>query len=494
MKFLRAAITLAVALVLANGFAAGNTLVIGIYQDVATLSPVRTTSAANLRTIVQIVERLFRIDPASGDIVPYLATGWERVDDNTITITLRPGITFTNGEPMNAEAVKFSLETLAVEPTHMNHLGAVERVDIIDDLTVNVVTSIPIPVLPLTLAQFGHVIPPAYYQEVGPDGFAAKPIGTGPFMFESQVPGQSITLVRNDNYWDGASAIESIVYRPIPEDSARISALLAGEIDIATNVPGSQYNRIDNANGVHIASVVGYSAKLGLLDALPGSPLEDPRVRQAVNYAVNKELLLEVLNGGHGTLSTCQTATPQFFGHNPNLQPYPYDPDKARALLAEAGYANGVDVVFKYRVSSGDDELSEAISAMLEEVGFRVEQVLLEGGEFLRQLTALELRHLAVAGISTAPDAIYPLKVWVTGASYSYYSNADFDAAILEAEQTIDENRRRELLHTAAQIACDDPPLLYLFTLEELYGVSDRVIGWNPTPDNWFNFTGVTLQ
>src|SRR5690606_38328560 len=122
-------------------------------------------------------------------------------------------------------------------------------------------------------------------------------------------------------------------FRPIPEDSSRIAALLAGESDIATNIPASQYARLESAAGVDVAAVLGFSAKLVLLDALPDSPIADPRVRQAINLAVDKEALLDVLYDGHGQISTCQLGTPAFFGYNPDLEPYPYDPDRARQLL-----------------------------------------------------------------------------------------------------------------------------------------------------------------
>ena len=492
----RILVTLAIAFGFGTGLGqdADDTLVVGIYQDVAQMNPIRTTSAANLRTLTQIVESLFRLDPESGESVPHLATGWERIDDLTVRVTLREGVSFTNGEPMNAEAVKFSLETLAVEPTQVVALGAVSHVDIVDEHTVDVVTDEPFPLLALSLALNGHVVPPAHYQEVGPDGFAAQPIGTGPFMYEDRVPGESITLVRNDDYWNGAVSFERLVFRPIPEDTSRIAALMAGEIDIATNVPASQYDRVEDADGVHVASTVGFSAKMALLDGLPDSPMADPRVRQAVNYAIDKDLILDALYDGHGRVQTCQLATPTFFGYNPDLEAYPYDPERARELLAEAGYENGVEIDLKYRTSSGDDELTEAMAAMLNEVGFRTNHIILEGGEFLRQLSAFELRNFATLGMSTAPDATYGFNIFLSDAPYSYYRNPEFDEVVLQAQKAIDPAEREALLHEAAQIACDDPTVLFLFTLDEIYGVADRVSGWEPSPDNLLYFENTTLD
>lgn len=477
-----------------TAFGAGNTLVIGIYQDVSEMNPIRTTSAANLRTTSQIVERLFKLDSVTGEAVPLLATSWDQIDDLTLRLHLRPGVSFTNGEPMNAEAVAFSIEQLAAEPTMVIALGAVESATVVDDLTVDVKTKTPFPLLVLSLALYGQVVPPVYYTSVGPDGFAAHPIGTGPFVFSSRVPGQSITLTRNDEYWGGPVAIEKLEYRPIPEDSSRIAALMAGEIDLATNIPASQVNRIEQAPGIGIKEVLGFTAKMALIDGLPDSPIADPRLRQAINYAVDKQTLLDVLYDGHGQVSNCQLGTGFFFGFNPTLQPYPFDPDAARALLTEAGYPDGLDIDFKYRVSSGDSELSEAIAAMLEDVGFRVHHIILEGGEFLRQLDTFELRNLATVGMSTAPDMTYSFNIFLSDAPYSYYRNQEFDEVVREANQEMNPDARRALLQKAGKIGCEDPLALFLFTLNDVWGVSDRVHGWEPHPDSLLHFDNVSLD
>src|SRR5690606_1737293 len=270
--------------------------------------------------------------------------------------------------------------------------------------------------------------------------------------------------------------------------------LRAAELDIATNIPASQYARLESAAGVDVASVLGFSAKLVLLDALPDSPIADPRVRQAINLAVDKEALLDVLYDGHGQISTCQLGTPAFFGYNPDLEPYPYDPDRARQLLAEAGYPNGLTVDYKYRTSSGDGELTEAIAAMLGDVGIQVNHIVLEGGEFLRQLSAFELRNMATLGITTAPDTTYGHNIFRQAAPYSYYRNPAFDEVVAQASQALDPDERRALLGEAARIACEDPVALFLFSLEDIYGVSERVTGWSPSPDNLFYFEDVRLD
>jgi peptide/nickel transport system substrate-binding protein len=153
-----------------------------------------------------------------------------------------------------------------------------------------------------------------------------------------------------------------------------------------------------------------------------------------------------------------------------------------------------LDVEYKYRATGGDKELSEAIAAMLEDVGFRVKHTILEGGEYLRQLSAFEWRNLVTAGIVVAPDAQYIFNTEIQTGPYSYYRNPDFDEVVLRAQVELDPSVRTTLLQNAARIACENPSNIYLFNLEDLYGVSERVIGWEPSPDYLIYLDGVSLR
>jgi peptide/nickel transport system substrate-binding protein len=479
-------------------FAQNQRLVIAQGQDIVWLNPMKTTAQVNLNAATQIVEGLMMLDVDQQTIKPLLATSWERLDDLTFQVKLREGVTFTNGEPFNAEVAKFSLELGSREAAMSNMLSAIERVDVVDDYTINIVTSNPYPLMEISLARSSYMLPPAYFQEVGEDAFNEAPIGTGPYMLTERVSGQRVVMRANPDYWGGAPAIPEIEFRPIQEDGARIAALQTGEVHLATNMPLAFIPRLEQAAGVSPVTVEGARIYLVILDNRPdvGSPLEDKRVRQALNYAVDKEALIDALFEGRARLVDGQQANANFVGYNPNLEPYPYDPERARELLAEAGYPDGLELTFKYPFGriAGDKEVSEAIAGMLEEVGVRTEQIVLESGEFLNQLVTLQLTPMALAAYATAPDAHYQYSINLTGERYSYYHNPEYDELVKRAATTTDPAERQALYEQAAEIAHDDPPFIFLFTPDDLYGVSDRLQGWQPRPDQGIDLRGVTFQ
>lgn len=490
--------TLALSVLIAVGFGGTHAqgLVIAQGQDIVWLNPMKTTAQVNLNAATQIVEGLLALDHDLQTILPRLATSWERIDDVTMEFELRQGVTFTNGEPFDAAAAKFSLELGAAEPAMSGMLSSIATVEVLDTHRIRVITSRPDPLLELSFARSSYMVPPAYFQEVGEDEFNAAPVGTGPFQLTERVPGERVVLEPNAGYWGEVPDIASITFRPIPEDGSRLAALQTGEVHLATNFPLSMIDRIDSTNGVSAVTVEGARIYLVILDNRPGSALEDKRVRQALNYAVDKEALLDVLFAGRGVVVDGQQANANFFGYNPDLDPYPYDPERARKLLAEAGYPDGLELTFKYpfgRIAL-DKETSEAIAAMLADVGVRTNQVVLESGEFLNQLVTLQLGPMALAAYATAPDAHYQYSINLTGARYSYYVNPEYDALVNAAAAETDRAAREAMYHQAAAIAHDDPPFIFLFTPDDLYGVSERLEGWQPRPDQAIVLNGTSFR
>lgn len=478
------------------GSASAQRLVVAQGQDIVWLNPMKTTAQVNLNAASQIVETLMHYSYETGNVEPNLATAWERIDDHTLRVTLREGVSFTNGEPFNAEAAAFSLELSASEPAMSGSLAQLDRVEVVDEYTIDVITSVPYPLLEISLARAAHMVAPAYFQEVGEDEFNLAPVGTGPFILSERAPGERVVLVRNDDYWGGASALAEVEFRPIQEDGSRLAALQAGEVHIATNMPHGLYDRLAASSGADAVTVAGARTMYLILDGREGSPIADARLRQAINYAIDKELLLEILFAGRGEVLQGQMVTDSYFGFNDELDAYPYDPERALELLAEAGYPDGLNLDFKYSFGryAGDRETSEAIAGMLAEVGITTNQIVLEGGEFLTQLTTLQLTPVALVGYATAPDAIYQYNINITGERYAYYSNTEYDALVQAAASTLDPAERLELFRQISQIAYDDPPFAYLFAPDDLYGVSGSVQGWVPRPDQAIVLTGVSLD
>lgn len=468
--------------------ASAQTLVVAQGQDLTLLNPIKTTAQVELNAGRQMVESLLRMGHDNMSVEGQLATDWRRIDEYTVEFDLREGVYFTNGEHFDAAAAKFSLELQSTEPAMSGMMGTVDHVEILDDYTIRVHTVTPDPLLEISFARSSYILPPEYYQEVGEDAFNAHPIGTGPFKFVRRVSGQYVELERNEDYWGKLPGVALVRFRGIQEDGARLAALQTGEVHIATNMPLSMYNRIDGSAGVEAVTVQGSRIYLIILDSrFDTTPVANKLVRQAINYAIDKEAILEVLFEGQGSIVQGQQATPDFFGYNPDIEAYPYDPEKARELLAEAGYPDGFSEVFSYPFGrlAGDKEVAEAVAAMLEEVGISIEHNVLESGEYLNQLVTQELTPIALAGYATAPDAHYQYHINVAGQRYTYYANEEYDRLVLQAMSETNPEVRQQLYFQAAEIAYDDPPFAYLVAPADLYGVSGQIEGFVARPDQW---------
>lgn len=473
------------------------TLVIAQGQDVTLLNPMKTTAQVELNVGRQIVESLVVLGHDQQTILPKLAVSWERLDDHRVQFDLREGVYFSNGEAFDAEAARFSLELGAQEPAMSGMLSTIESVEVVDQYTIIVHTKTPDPLLELSFARSSYMLPPAYFQEVGEDGFNAHPIGTGPYLFSERVSGQYVALQANPDYWGEAPGIEHVRFRGIQEDGARMAALQTGEVHLATNLPLAFIPRIEASAGIQPVTVGGARIYLLILDSRSDdTPVYNKLVRQAINYAIDKEALLDVLFEGRGVIVDGQQATKEFFGYHPDLEAYPYDPERARELLAEAGHPNGFEVRFTYPFGrlAADKEVSEAIAAMLADVGIQTQQVILESGEYLNQLLTQKLGPLALAGYATAPDAHYQYNINTEGERYTYYANPAYDDLVKKAASETDRAAREALYLEAAELAHDDPPYAFLFAPDDLYGVSDKLQGWNPRADQWIVLDGTRLE
>ena len=297
---------------------------------------------------------------ASGKLVPELAESWTLLDDTTWQLRLRRGVVFHDGEPFNAEAVRFTVQrVLDPEQKSPNRatISEITRVDVVDDLTVNLVTKQSYAPLLNRLIDF-PILPPKYTAEKGNAAFARRPVGTGPFRFVALVKDEHLTVEAFDKHWRGAPRIQRIVFKPIPEPFTRSAALRNGEVDVITTVPPSLARELESVRGVRVQRVPStWQIYLGL-NALK-KPLSDVRVRQALNYATDVDSVVRnVLDGNGRRLEG--PYTPNVFGYDASVKGYRPDPARARRLLAEAGYPDGLDVLLespagrRFRTRSSD--------------------------------------------------------------------------------------------------------------------------------------------
>ena len=283
-----------------------------------------------------------------GVIEPGLAVSWERTAPTTWLIHLRPGVVFSNGEPLTAEGVAQTFRYLKGPEARRFVISAevrtIERIEVIDDLTLEIITHKPDAIFAKRLSTI--LIPaPRAYQELGPEAFSLAPSGTGSFMLEDWglYTGRTV-LVANPTSWRRSQQVNRVELLVINEHTTQFQALLTGRIDMAYNFGILELDDLESIGfKVHVIPS-GQVLSLALPNNRPNSPLNDVRVRQALNYAVDNSALAELVFGGH-MRPAGQGAIPTVFGYNPDISPYPYNPDMARALLKDAGFSDGLRLV-----------------------------------------------------------------------------------------------------------------------------------------------------
>lgn len=299
----------------------------------------------NVLTTATLFDSLTLIG-GDGSVQPSLALTWTPVSDTEWHFGLRPGVTFSNGEPLDAIAVvetfRFLIGPDAARYILAQEASGIASIEAIDSLTVSIVTTAPDAILPKRLSLL-TILPPNAWAELGPDGFAETPIGTGAYMLEDWGKGSGrATLVANPKSWRAPEQIDRIEMRyPLRDPGTRLAALRSGDVDITLNLAFDDIPDVRAEGFTVLLHPVPQIRALVLPNTDPDSPLADVRVRQALNYGVDKQAIADVLY--QGVVSPVgQGSIPGTVGYNPDIKPYPYDPDRARALLAEAGYAEGL--------------------------------------------------------------------------------------------------------------------------------------------------------
>ena len=321
----------------------GDSLVVGMRND--SIAPLDPGIPPNDREAVlrNIYDGLVG-HTLDGKVVPQLATSWRRVGPAVYDFTLRPGVKFHNGDPVTADDVVFTFQRVLTpgaiagySSTRKDLLGPVAQVKKLDDAHVRFVyrAAFPEPLVLQALVHF-QVVPQKYVQQVGEPGFIARPVGAGPFRFVRGALNSEIVLERYDGYWAGPAKLRQVIFRMMPEPSTRIAALLSGEVQVIQEVPPDLVERLKGSPNVQVKTADGtrsYEIEMNT----KAEPFTDPRVRQALNYAINWDPILRDIYRGYA--KRLPTAfLPTGFGYDPSLQAYPYDPTKAAELLKQAGY------------------------------------------------------------------------------------------------------------------------------------------------------------
>lgn len=504
LKFLlRAVLLLALALPGAAILAAPTgKITVAMPSEPATLDPMKSSTRYNHTFNANMFEALY-IRNSRAELVPGLAESVSVSPDGlTYTFKLRKGVKFHDGSTMTAEDVKFSMDR-ATNPATKNPLGAylksVDKTEIADPDTIVIKLKERDAIFLKKLAFAGWVIPEKYFRSVGEEGFAKKPVGTGPFKFKSRAINEYIELEANEQHWATVPKVKTLIYRTIPEDAVRLAQLQTGEVDIATEMPPALLGRINAIKGVKALSHpsgAAYWLMLNVKGAPKDSPLQNVKVRQALNYAVDKQGIIKGVLKGQAT-ALGGTMVSSVTSPDASLQPYPYDPAKAKRLLAEAGYPHGfkMDMYGSVGRYTLDKDISLAIANNLKAVGVDVDLKLWESSKWVQELTkhTMPMTYMEFGNTIFDPEG---LMIWATHskAFWSFYGNPQVDKMIEESTAITDPRQRDAHFHNIDRVLHNEASQVFLWESKILIGVKDK-LNWQPAPgDMWFKFWDASWQ
>jgi len=456
-------------------------LTIVLPRSLESLDPHGAHSVEEATAVVlsMVLDTLIKRDPGTGDLIPGLATSWEATSDTAWQFTLREGVTFHDGSEFTSEDVKASLErVLELEGPLAPLWGTVDTVEAPDPLTVVINTTEPTGTVPVN-ATLLFIGPAA---GIAADGFWNEPIGLGPFRFVSWVPDSELVVEANEEYWGGSPGLQNVIIRDIPETASRITALETGEIQFTYGVSADQLPALQENPDLTIDSTPSYAYYFNWFNA-QREPFTDARVRRAMWHALDVETMASELLAGVG--QPAQAPIPSTVFGFAAQTPYEYDPERAMALLEEAGYPDGFETSLQWNPDSGpqDRELVQAMISYWDAIGVTVENLEKERGIWLEDLVALNWDMNFQTNTVRTGDADFTLRrLYISSANRNGYSNEELDEILLASAATGDQDERERLLGEACRIIWEEAVGIFPFELIENYVYRTGIEGFVPAP------------
>jgi len=466
--------------------AAGSRIIVGMNADVRSLDPLTPLDATTTRILHNVYEPLFFRD-TKNKLVSWLATSAVMSESGAWTFKLRRGVRFSDGEPFDASSVKATIDWI-LDPAHKalsrSIITEIRDVAIVDPYTVQIKTDKPFPGLLGPMTEILMV--PATLLAKGIEAVQKTPVGTGAYRVVSWRPNQELDLAANDTYWNSTPSVQEAVFRVIPEVNARVSALLAGEVDIIPDVPPESLSAV-RAGGAHIETVPGREiVHLGFNLLKPG-PLQDVRVRRALNYAVDVDgIITHLLVGSASRMRG--PLEPINVDADPSLQGYHYDPDRAKALLREAGYGpGGKPLSFVLNSPQGrylkDYEVAQELAQQLQQVGVRISLRTDEWGTYLNEVRTGKIQDMYLLGRGDRElDGTFLRDLFTCNTTYVLYCDASLTQQIAQTDSLLNARARAESWRRIQARVVDEAPWIFLWEQHDIYGISPRVI-WRPRTD-----------
>jgi peptide/nickel transport system substrate-binding protein len=490
--------------------AAGGDLIIAELSDAQSLDPHGSNDVSSSNVQSNIYETLV-IRDAKGELAPGLAESWTQINDTTFEFKLREGVKFHDGEAFNAEAVKKSFdrvldEKVASPRAHLYEM--VTDVKVVNEYTVQFVTEYPFsPLLAHLTHNGGGIISPksidADYAAITGDTLAGSvigtaPVGTGPFKFDSWTPGTELKLVKNTDYWGTAASVDSVTFKVIPESQTRVAELQSGNAHIIGAVEPSQ---VANVNSFPDASVLdtATSSLTYIGFNTNKEPFNNVKVRQAISKAIDRATLIDGIYEGFG-IPAISPLSPGIFGYTEDVTSMEYNLEEAKALLAEAGYADG----FKTTIWTNDNPARQNVAIVLQqglkELGIEVEIEVLEWGAYLEKTAAGEHDMFILGWSNATGDADYGLYALFHSSQHgdpgnrAFYTNKEVDELLDAGRREVDQNKRLGIYQEAIQLISDDSPVAFVLHPSSLVGVSKKVSGFSVGADSIYRLTDVKIS
>lgn len=439
-----------------------------------------------------------------GIIEPSLASDWEVSEDGMLyTFYLRDDVVFHNGYPFTADDVVFTWERgQGSDITYREDFLAVAEMNKIDDYTVEAVLEAPNAMLLLQMNEHWGILSKQYHEEVGEEGYLQNPVGTGPFKFVEWLTGDRIVLEAFEDYWEeGYPKVDRVVYRPIPDSSTRFAALVNDDIDIVSGLGPEQAAGVEGAEGVTLVTYpldrVFYITFNNMSTGI-GTPIENKLVRQAMSYAVDYQTIIDRIFDGYAE-RTAGFVVPGNLGYDPSVEPYPYDPDKARELLAEAGYPDGfsIEMAGPSETYINFEQVLQAVVGYWAEVGIDVDLQFMESGMFWNLQANRELPPLFGDSWSSSMGEAYPRLLGSVGgedASYAAWLDPVLVDMVKEIQLSADQYDRAEVYTRILEYMHEDPPFVYLYQPTSFEAINDRVVNYNPRVSEQYYLKGVSVE
>lgn len=470
-------------------------LYIGLRADAESMDPYFVYHPTGFAVMEALYDSLVIAD-WDGVIAPHLASSWSVVDETTIEFVLRDDVQFHNGEPFDAESVKFSIERVLDEDLQSgirSRFTVIDSVEIVDPHRVRLHLSHADSSVLWNLTGLA-MLPPVYGQRVDALALSRAPVGTGPFSFVEWVRDDHIILDANPGYFvggvKGQPGVARVVFRVLPEDATRVSELRAGGVHLIEKLPVDLVATVESAGMLVVPADSGRFSVAWIVADSDG-PLGDPRVRQALNYAVNIEAIISAVYQGYAA-PIAGPFTPSTLGYDSTIEAYSYDPERARALLTEAGYPDGFAITVD---TTGDPTEGLLVAAALEEIGITAPVRQLEASIFNTNWTTGETSEVYVASWGAAGDPQQYLDMLVKSNGFlSRYENSRVDELIAMSAVTLDLVERTAILKELQQILHDDPAAIYLWSTADIYGVSPAVVNWRPPSTERLIISGASLK